>query len=515
MKLRAILYSIPMMVLLLVAAGCSATQPNPSTPDLPDQQVGSHQTWGAYDMTIDLESKTIDITPNREMMLHFNINGYMHLCEGGCFKFWIVGIIGTVLEIKMEFTNPVKFGGYDVRIIFTHLNGKIVLNPDSYTDLFDPPSTPEIANPFIAFMKSDPNRYFPANPAFDQQTLFIDFPPGALAATSWVIDASWPSNCPDPYEIFNMSYTGHITQSGGSGTVSCYVHDHQGDVSAVSVDTTPLMGVPTWMNEIATDVWSCDITNTYGLPEGDYSLLIKAESPNTYNASCYNYVTVTVEPDIQNLCDGAMNFIVCSDGNWLVDGTIDVLDTDGEQFVNNYLDYTPTGPASNYHTFYYWGGKGGSFRNGNTSRIQSIAESLGYTFRKQENGDLDLSDVRVIVWPAIGHGETSNPPSDDEILAIRNLLSQGGRMIITSEYDSPPAINLWINDQLARLGSSIWKDDSSDTTNMNLAPEECEAYTHDVDVVLFRAWGHLYSYGDTFTMFYDQHDLPIMLGEAL
>ena len=388
-----------------------------------------HESWGAYNMTIDPMAGKIEITPDRETMYHFNVTNYMSLCTGGCFSFRIVGIVGTVLEIEMTIKNPVKITAYDVRIIFTKLNGKTVVNPDSYTDLFDPPSTPETINPFIAFRKEDPNRMFPQSPGFDKETVFIDFPPGASAATSWIIDASAPSNCGDPYEVNDMQYSGNLTPSGGLGTISCVVLDHQDDVSAVIVDTTPLNGGFSTMELTPALRWETQITNSQGAPQGDYLCLIKAKSYDPSNALTDNYVTVAVNEGQGGACDGAMNFFVASDGNWMVDGTIETFE--GQQLINNLLDYAPSGPAANYHTVYYWSGKGGSFRNGWTAHIQSIAEGLGYTFRQQDGGDLNISDVRVMFWPALGSGDMSVQASDAEIDAMKNLLAEGGRIIIT------------------------------------------------------------------------------------
>ncbi len=483
MKTAIISITIVLSIILPAMTGCSSTSDAPTTPQIQDSTASEHQSWGAYDMIIDLENESIEIVPNREMMYHFNINGYLGLCDGGCFKFWIIDVSGTVLTIDMQMENPVALDGYDVRIIFTHLNGKTVLNPDSYTNLWDPDTTAEIFNPFIAFMKHDPLRHFHVSPASDKQILLLDFPPGASAATTWIIDASHPSNCMDVYEINSMEFTGDLTPSGGSGIISCNVLDHQDDVEAVVADTVELTGGVTLLDYVGADLWEAEITNS----EGDYLVPIKAISPNPATITTYNYVTVQVGPGTTDPCGGSVNMIVCGDGNWLVDGTIGLDTYDGLQFVHNILDYEPNGAAANYNTVYYWGGHGGSFRNGSTSKLQGLAENLGYTFRKQEHGDLIIDDVRVLFWPALGHGDWRNPPSDAEINAIRNLLSEGGRMIITCEYDTSSTVNTWINEQLDRLGSSIRKNDQKTTTNLGLTPEECDALTTDVNSVYFRA----------------------------
>lgn len=516
MKTTIILITLALSAILLFTIGCSTTTNAPTLPQIDNTTASEHQSWGAYDMIIDLENESIEIVPNREMMYHFNINGYLGMCTGGCFKFWIIDVSGTVLTIDMQMENPVALNGYDVRIIFTHLNGKTVLNPDSYTDLWDPGPTPEIFNPFIAFMKHNPARHFPGSPATDKQLMLLDFPPGASAATTWIMDASHPSNCQDVYEINSMDYVGNLTPVGGSGIISCNVLDHQDDVESVIADTVELTGGVTVLEYASADLWEAEILNSESASEGDYLIPIKATSPNPGAISTYNYVTVHVGPGTSDPCGGSVNMIVCGDGNWVVDDTIGEDPYDGIQFMQNILDYEPNGAAANYNTVYYWGGHGGSFLNGPTTKLQNIVEDLGYTFRKQATGDLDIDDVRVMFWPALGKGDYTNPPSDDEINAMRNLMSEGGRIIINCEYSTTPLENEWINLQLERLGSYIRKNNDDTRTNTGLVPEECAALTNGVDSVLFRAWGYLYTVGDAFTLFYDpSNNDPMMMIETI
>lgn len=507
-------YTLAAIFIAAIFCGCGSSN-NPSTnPIIPISDETTHQSWGAYDIIIDSESESIEIIPKRDAMFHFNINGYLDMCVGGCFNFWITDINGTVLTIDLQLQNPVALDGYDVRIIFTHLNGKTVLNPDSYTNLWDPPSTPEIANPFIAFMKHDTMRHFGPAPTSDKQILSIDFPPGSIGATTFIIDASHPTNCKDVYEINSMNFTGNLTPTGGTGTISCKVLDHQDDVEAVVADTVELTGGISVLNFAGADTWEVEITNSEGAPEGIYIVQIKSASPNPLAISTYNYVEIEVGSGSSDPCDGSVNFLVSGDGNWLVDGTIDLDGFDGEQFMSNFMNYVPSGPAANYNTVYYWGGRGGSFSNGLTWRLQAIAESLGYTWRKQELGDLNLDDVRIIIWPALGHGGITNPPTDDEINALRNLLDEGGRMVITSEYNSTPEAIAWINVQLSRLGSSIIKTEEKTMTNTGLVPEPCDALTNGINSVYFRAWGYLETTGDAFTLF-QYSNKPMVMIEAL
>jgi hypothetical protein len=312
-----------------------------------------------------------------------------------------------------------------------------------------------------------------------------------------------------------MSFIGHLTPSGGDGTISCKVLDHQDNITSVTVDTTPITGGISTMNPTPLETWETQITNSQSAPVGDYLCLIKAQSPDPSNASTYNYVTVTVSEESGDACDGALNFFVTSDGNWVTDGTIE--GDSNQQLLKNLLDYIPTGPAVNYHTFYYYGGHGGSFRNGFTATAQSIAESLGYAFRKQESGDLDLTDVRVMFWPALGSGSWQSPPSNSEIDAMKNLLAEGGRIIISFEYDiTYPDVDIFINNQFERLGSSIRKLSGGEPTNLGLTPEECEAFSHDIVKVMFRAWGYIDEpASDAEILYYSNDGDRVMAAEVL
>ena len=289
--------------LLLVFAGCSSSSNNPTQPAgpaLPEANSSFDGTALCYQGTfeIDLESQTITQHENREASTVYDITGFLpDKCPGGCFRFAIVGVVGTVLEIELTLENPLAIQVYDARVEYKNLFGKTVLNPDSYTDFLGTPITG--IHPFTAFAKENPNRAFPVGPSgIDSETLFLDFPPGAPSAVNYAITVHVPGQTPEPYEISEMAQTGTLTVTGGSATISCKVDDHQGNISGVYMDARPFTGSPVQL--LFNDPkWEVEISNTVGAPEGIYNQLIMALSPNPQNISTYNYVEVTVDSDVQ------------------------------------------------------------------------------------------------------------------------------------------------------------------------------------------------------------------------
>ncbi|MBU1023274.1 hypothetical protein KKB99_03205 [bacterium] len=285
---------IGLFFLLIFFAGCSSSKDTPVQPLVPESSFDSSGTGILYSGTfdIDLETQTISLS-DRQSDVVYDITGFLpDKCPGGCFRYQIVNVVGSVLEIELTIENPLNILVHDVRIQYKNLFGKTVLNPDSYTDFLGTP----VSNifPFTAFAKENPDRAFPVGPGgIDTETLFLDFPPGSQSAVNYSITAHLPGQTPEPYEIDEMSQTGVLTTTGGSATISCRVDDHQNNISAVYFDATPFTGVPVRMSYVAPN-YEVVISNTQGAPQGTYNQLIMALSPNSQHISTYNYVEVTV-----------------------------------------------------------------------------------------------------------------------------------------------------------------------------------------------------------------------------
>lgn len=250
-------------------------------------------------MIIDLDNMTISQQDSRQSDYVYNITGFMpDKCPGGCFRFKIIGIVGTVLTIQLTIENPTNLRVYDVRLVFADTYGKTVMNPDSYTDFVGIPIG--TIRPFIAFAKEYPNRAFPVGPGgIDTEILYLDFPGGSPAYVSYVITANLPGPTAEPYEINNMAQTGTLTPSGGTAEISCVALDHQDDISHVYLYSTTFGGGMIEMIEdaIVPDLYKVQIGNPGSMPIGTYNLLIQASSPNTQGINVFNFVEVTVSED--------------------------------------------------------------------------------------------------------------------------------------------------------------------------------------------------------------------------
>ena len=290
---------ISLFIITAIFAGCSNSSGNPTMPgtDAPQDEIQKEGASLAYmgSFEIDIETMTISQNP-RSADYIYNITGFLpDKCPGGCFRFTIVNVVGTVLEIELTVENPLAIQVYDLRLEYLNLFGKTVLNPDNYTDFLSTPISG--IKPFTAFAKDYPNRAFPVGPGgMDTQTMFLDFPPGSAAAVSYAITVSLPGNTLDPYMISEMAQSGALTTSGGNATISCKVDDHQDNVSAVYLNSTPFTGGPRQMlpDPLNPGYFKVDISNTQGALVGDYNQLIMALSPNGQNVSTYDFVEITV-----------------------------------------------------------------------------------------------------------------------------------------------------------------------------------------------------------------------------
>ncbi|MBU1024103.1 glycoside hydrolase [bacterium] len=307
-RLSIFLLLLILSVVLSVSA-CSSPSKNPLEPATGDninypssanELVDGRNFLGEYTMTFDPETWETQVTPSRDGdAVHVLITSYLYSppCPAqGCFQFFITNWTGTVITIDLVLANPTSLAPYDVRQIFTALNGKKILNPDGYTKLYDPPSTPEEINPFIAYAKQKANRQFPAGPwSIIHETLLIDFPPGAYAATTFIFECSFGGNTEEPYVIKNQMQYGVLPDQGGWTVVLADIHDWQNDIEKATLDTIALNNRITNFSLIPqSNTYRAFVNNYLHSPVGVYPALIKAESTNPLGISMYHYVDIEV-----------------------------------------------------------------------------------------------------------------------------------------------------------------------------------------------------------------------------
>jgi len=299
------IFVILAVLMAIISTGCSGGK-NIASPEL-EASYGSppgsladngRVMWAVFDFLIDPDTLDVQILSPREASPHYNVTSFLlpPNCSD-CVKISVIGVdfIQHIYSIKVILRNPTLLDGYDVRgtIRFFSFDKRELMNPDDYTKVFDDSMPPDI-NPFKAFAKTEPKRKFASGASWSEQ-FDIRFPPPPNFLVNYVVDASWPSNQKEPYEITDQSADGELDELGmNEVTVSCNVRDWQNDVEYVRLDLTPL-GFPAEvdMSHGASNYYYLSISNDYAALPGDYKCLISAKSyENTW--LLYDYVTLTV-----------------------------------------------------------------------------------------------------------------------------------------------------------------------------------------------------------------------------
>ena len=269
------------MCVLPFVFGCSSNQGNPLLPSeerteisLPVNLVDESQTnrsmLGSWMITFYLADMTAEAANFRDLDVHFNIT--QMIPPPGILINSYDPVTGIV-NVDFTISNPFVFTGYDVRlIVHTDDIGHLLLNPDDWTELFDGPSGMQI-NPFRAFAKEEANRVF--NGETEHMENLDIYLPGGNPIVTIAIDASYPGNCEEPYEINDFMQDTLYSDLGSSAHAQVTVKDWQNDVNSVELYCPAVIG-PTLvqLSQVDTETWEMTLENTEGAPEGDYIAMI-------------------------------------------------------------------------------------------------------------------------------------------------------------------------------------------------------------------------------------------------
>ena len=268
----SLIFLLVFLFSILNLAGCSSNKSNPVIPenqdnglDLPfiesDQTLSDHQLLGSFTATFNIESPgtadgpsacgagvppassavapTASVTPTRHPLAHHNITD---LIPTPLITINSWDPISETIDIGIQLHNPTWTSVYDVRlIIFTDPAGHLLTNDDNWTPLWDIPLG-QIANPFKAYAKNQPNRIFTGE-TFHSENFKIKCPNNNFSI-QFAIDASFPDNCEDPYEIRNFEQGFLFENTGSSTTISLDILDWQEDVSSVKLSCQQITGQP-------------------------------------------------------------------------------------------------------------------------------------------------------------------------------------------------------------------------------------------------------------------------------
>jgi hypothetical protein len=265
---------------------------NPSDIPLPvseiDYSAVNRDLLGIWNATFDAEKMTAEVQPDRTLSGHLNVTHYIPAPV-----IHINGFNPTTGIVDVDFTinNSYSFNGFDVRlIIYTDSVGHMLTNADDWTSLYDVPGGLPI-NPFRAYSKADPNRKFYGHTTETENLLILL--PGGNPNVTFAVDASYPTNCVEPYEInsFTQEPLGH--SAGSSAHVQVNVLDWQNNVGSVSLYCPVITGTTLLPFTHGTgNTWQTTLVNNTGASAGSYIGYMLSGSGGYI---LYDRVTIQVE----------------------------------------------------------------------------------------------------------------------------------------------------------------------------------------------------------------------------
>lgn len=285
--------TIAIAFLSLMILGCSSQSPVSSV----DQPMLSAIETGQNSITqtgqiILSEDGNLQIVPDRGVSGHYNVTGWL---SGGYFTYRLLGFADRVLTVELKIVNPTSLQVYDVRVMYTDLQGKTVLNPDGYTDLFGNPICP-----FTAFGKEYTRRAFPVGPGgVDTEILELYWPMGNSIYVGYLIEVSLGGNCDEPYKI-EPSVSNTVPATGGQTTISAHVSVWQDESTQCWCDLTNIGGSNVQMALTGSGSGYRDyeylVDVLPGMDAGEYPVLITAKEFTPNEVHLYNYAVVEVTP---------------------------------------------------------------------------------------------------------------------------------------------------------------------------------------------------------------------------
>ncbi len=296
--------SIPLTLFMLSALviGCSAESSNPVASN--NQQVEfqlpvmegnaskvNHSPLSTGTIHFDLDNLTATVSYDRATDGHINVTPYVTPLD---ILVTFYDPVTCVVHVDITITNPYHITGSDVRlIIYNDSAGHLLLNSDDWTDLYDIPAGLPI-NPFIAYAKSEPQRVFEGT-AHHTESLRILLP-GGNPDVQYAVDASYPGNCAEPYQITNfVQFDELYDEVGATAELEVDVYDWMETVSEVFLYCPEITGVDLVpFYHIALVAWGLEIENSTGAPEGDYSAVVVAYTTTSGSLALYDFVNVTV-----------------------------------------------------------------------------------------------------------------------------------------------------------------------------------------------------------------------------
>jgi len=255
----------------------------------PSENTISRAFFGSWIVHFDTGTFKTSIEEFRANQVHFNVTQYIPAPRIIVNDYDPSGVI----DVDVTITNPYPIDVYDVRlIIFTDDEYHMLLNPDCWTSLYDISEGYPI-NPFVAYAKIEPNRIFKGQ-SENTENLQVYLPQGNTDVI-FAIDASYPGNCKEPYEINGFTQEILYDQQGESADIEISIFDWQNDVNAVYLYCPQITGVPLApFTLIDNEKWGMHLVNNTGASTGEYIAYIMAKSTGSGSLALYDKIIITV-----------------------------------------------------------------------------------------------------------------------------------------------------------------------------------------------------------------------------
>lgn len=288
-------------IAVLFIAGCTSNGSNPIAPSNPDSESmlsglqitsesSNRKLLGIWTIDFDIESLSVAVVPDRDLNMHLNVTTLIPTPQ---VKINYYDPITGVMDEDVSITNSSTFNAYDVRgIILTEETYQVLLNPDHWTPLYDIKGGNPV-NPFKAYAKSQPNRKFAAHTTYTENyQLYLS---DGSVKIRFAVDASYPSNCEEPYLITNFSHGTLKNFTGAETTAQVYVYDWQNNASRVHLYCPAIVGqIPAPFHYLGSNKWELPLVNVKGAGSGEYIGWLIAGSSNSGNLSLFQMVTITI-----------------------------------------------------------------------------------------------------------------------------------------------------------------------------------------------------------------------------
>jgi len=326
--------------ILIIAIGCSKSH-TPVIPPVDDfspprvVDTTGHVVWGAWECAIDRDTLEVSVQPMRSVENHFDVTSFIlpPSCHD-CMRMTVIDVDLTqsLFSVRVMLRNPIGLTGYDVRGIFYLKGDQQLVSADNWTDLFDLPGD-YARNPFQAFAKEAPGRAFGGGETHSA-TYRVLLPPGQMGIR-FTVEASYPSNCPEPYEMKIIKGIGFLGSSSQySETLEVAVRDWQSDISLVQLDMSSLGATLPLDLVNQAGIWKATVSNIWGAAPGWYTVWLQSRSA----AGPWTYQPIDIE--VKNLGGDRLPEILSLMHNWDASGNPnETLTKDNFKYEGRDLNY--------------------------------------------------------------------------------------------------------------------------------------------------------------------------------